>query len=185
LVGAAVVGVVAIVIAMSSSGGEVVDGPQTALGTHENGSDAPLGALVVDVAGAVANPGIYRLPTGSRVGDAIDAAGGFSPRVDVARVGSELNLAATLADGTQVRVPSRDDPAATSASSGTGGGGLVNLNTATEAELDALSGIGPVTAQKIIDSRESAPFRTVDELRERSLVGQKTYDKIRAQLTVD
>ena len=60
----------------------------------------------------------------------------------------------------------------------------MNLNTATEAELDALSGIGPVTAGKIIESRATAPFTTVDELRERGLVGEKTFEKIRAHLTV-
>jgi competence protein ComEA len=185
LVGAVAVGIVAILIAMSSTGGEVVDGPVAALGTFRaSGLDASSGEIVVDVAGAVANPGIFHLAPGSRVGDAIEAAGGFSPRVDVARVGAELNLAATLADGAQVRVPSRDEPAPAGTSSAAVGGGLVNLNTATEAQLDALSGIGPVTAGKIIDSRATAPFRTVDELRERGLVGQKTFEKIRAQLTV-
>jgi competence protein ComEA len=106
--------------------------------------------------------------------------------VDVARVGAELNLAATLSDGAQVRVPSRDDPRVASASSRPGGDGegMVNINTATESELDALAGIGPVTAGKIIESRATAPFRSVDELRERGLVGDKTFEKIRARLTV-
>lgn len=182
---AVAVGVVAVAIAMSSSGGEVVDGTVAPVGTSRaDDVGASAREIVVDVSGAVTNPGIFHLATGSRVGDAIEAAGGFSPRVDVARVGSELNLAATLVDGAQVRVPSRDEAATTGTSSGSTGGDLVNLNTATEAELNALSGIGPVTAAKIIDSRESTPFRTVDELRERGLVGQKTFEKIRAQLTV-
>lgn len=192
VVGAAAIGVLAIVLAMSGGGGSVVDGPQA---PRDASAVAPAnpGAIVIDVSGAVVTPGLYRLASGARIGDAIDAAGGFSPRVDAERVGRELNLAATLKDGAQVHVPSRDDPAArggpgaskgVGGAGGSGGGQLVNLNTATEAELNALSGIGPVTAGKIIESRATAPFKTVDELRARGLVGEKTFDKIRAQLTV-
>lgn len=188
--GAVGVGVLAVVIAMSGAGTALVEGPSSSPDAAAGGFVAAGGELVIDVTGAVAKPGLHRLAKGARVGDAIDAAGGFSPRVDVDRVGRELNLAATLADGAQVHVPSRDDPAvggggaSPGAAGSGGGGGLVNLNSATEAELDALSGIGPVTAGKIIESRATAPFKTVDELRERGLVGQKTFDKIRAQLTV-
>lgn len=190
VVGAAAIGVLAVILAMSGGGGSVVDGPQ-ASGDPSSSAAANPGEIVVDVSGAVVTPGLYRLASGARVGDAIDAAGGFSPRVDAERVGRELNLAASLKDGAQVHVPSRDDPAAgggpgasPGGGGGSGGGQFVNINTATEAELDALSGIGPVTAGKIIESRATAPFKTVDELRERGLVGQKTFDKIRAQLTV-
>ena len=192
VVGALAIGGIAVVMAMSGTGGAVMDGPSGSAEVDATGALAAAAhEIVIDVAGAVVKPGLYRLATGARVGDAIDAAGGFSPRVDVERVGRELNLAATLADGAQVRVPSRDDHTGggtgAGASPGTaaaGGGGLVNLNTATEAELDTLSGIGPVTAGKIIESRATAPFKTVDELRERGLVGEKTFEKIRAQLTV-
>lgn len=192
IVGAAAIGVLAIVMAMSGGGGSVVAGPQ-ASSDSSSFAAANSGEIMVDVSGAVVTPGLYRLGSGARIGDAIDAAGGFSPRVDAERVGRELNLAASLKDGAQVHVPSRDDPATgggpggipgSGGAGGSGGGQLVNLNTATEAELDALSGIGPVTAGKIIESRATSPFKTVDELRERGLVGQKTFDKIRAQLTV-
>jgi competence protein ComEA len=187
--GAVAVGALAIVLAMSGAGGSVVDGPLPSAAEASDIAEGNSGEIVVDVSGAVGAPGLYRLRTGARVGDAIDAAGGFSPRVDVERVGRELNLATTLADGAQIHVPSRDDPAAggvpgPSPRAGGAGGQLVNLNTATEAELDALSGIGPVTAGKIIESRGEAPFKTVDDLRERGLVGEKTFEKIRAQLTV-
>ncbi len=150
--------------------------------------------LVIDVAGAVLRPGVYHLPAGSRVADAIAAAGGFGPRVD-ALAAQALNLAAPVTDGVQVRVPSRDDAAGRGAASpgtgsgpGTGGGaasgGPVDLNTATSAELDALPGIGPVTAGKIIASREERPFSTVDDLKTRKLVGTSVFAKLAGLVTV-
>ncbi len=197
LVGAVLIGGVALVMAVGGSGAATVDGPETGFVAGPSGSANPVGGeivgaeIVVDVAGAVVKPGLYHLAAGTRVGDAIDAAGGFGPRVDVDRVGRELNLAATLKDGDQVRVPSRDDPVVApgggsggnGGGGGGGGGGLVNLNTATQAELEELPGIGPVTAEKIIAAREEAPFRTVDELRERGLVGEKTFEDLRALVT--
>jgi competence protein ComEA len=192
LAGALLIGGIALAVALGSSSGATVTGPDP--GTGAAGSVEPSGVagqIVVDVAGAVVNPGLYRLGTGARVGDAIDAAGGFSPRVDVARVGLEVNLAATLTDGDQVRVPSRDDPAApgsggngTTGAGGSGGaGGLVDLNTATQAELEELPGIGPVTAGKIIAARSEAPFKSIDELRERGLVGEKTFEQLKTLVT--
>ena len=138
---------------------------------------------------------IGKVALGSSVRDAVDAAGGFSPRVDAGRVAAELNLAAPLADGQQVRVPSRDDPTPGSGGSGAGGSGaaggaggsgsgLIDLNAATQAELESLPGIGPVTAAKIIEARTQARFRTIDELRERGLVGEKTFDSLKALIAV-
>jgi competence protein ComEA len=198
LIGAIVVGAIAVVVALGGSGGQLIDGP--AAGPVGSGGTAMLaggGDLVVDVTGAVARPGLYRLPAGSRVGDAIDAAGGFSPRVDAGKVQEMLNLASTVTDGSQVHVPSRDDPDAAAVgdggaggagggagSGGAGGSGLVDLNTATPSELDTLPGIGPVTAAKIVESRSAAPFTTIEELRDRKLVGEKTFDQLKSLVTV-
>ena len=193
LIGALAIGAIAIALAVGGTGDQTVDGPETALLLGHIGEPrAPSGEIVVDVAGAVVTPGVYRLAPGARIGDAINAAGGFSPRVDADRVGRELNLAAPLSDGAQVRVPSRDDSALASGAAGggagtgggPGGGQVVNLNTASESELETLPGIGPVTAGKIIESRTGVPFKTIDELRERGLVGEKTFEKIRALLSV-
>jgi competence protein ComEA len=186
------VGALALVFALGQSGDGSVFGPSVSNAAFGSGAPDPTGGqVVVDVAGAVVRPGVYHLAIGSRVADAIAAAGGFGPRVDADAVGVGLNLAAPLKDGQQVRVPSRDDSGpspgsgGTSRSGGSGGGSkLVDLNSATAAELDALPGIGPVTAGKIVAARTQAPFKTVDELRSRGLVGQKTFDQIKALLTV-
>jgi competence protein ComEA len=189
--GALVVGSLAVVIAVSGAGAGTVVGPETGLGAL--GSDAPAaaGEVVVDVVGAVVEPGVYRLTPGARVGDAIEAAGGFSPRVDASRVATELNLAATLQDGAQVRVPSRDETPPPPGGGGTGGGsggsaggGLINVNTASQSELETLPGIGPVTAEKIMASRATAPFTAIEDLRERGLVFDAVFEDIRALVTV-
>jgi competence protein ComEA len=196
IVGAIAIGAVAVLLAIGGTGAATIDGPEASLSVEQTGkAGVGSGDLVVDVAGAVVTPGVYRLASGARIGDAITAAGGFGPRVDVDRVGVELNLAAALTDGAQIRVPSRDDPSASTGGAGTGGtatggggtgggSGPLNLNTATQSDLEALPGIGPVTAGKILESRAGARFRTVDELRERGLVGEKTFEKLKPLITV-
>jgi len=154
---------------------------------------SPGALLVVDVQGAVVRPGVVRLVSGSRVADAIAAAGGYSARVASDRLAAALNLAALLRDGDQVTVPSRDDaarpsgrPPATGAGPTTSGGSRtpLDLNTATAEELDSLPGVGPVTAAKIIASRTDQPFAAVDDLRSRKLVGASTFDKLKDLVTV-
>jgi competence protein ComEA len=115
--------------------------------------------LVVDVAGAVRRPGLHRLAQGTRVADAVAVAGGATAKAELALV----NLAAPLADGEQIVVPVRGS--AVAAAGGTAASAPLDLNSATPEQLDALPGIGPATAAKIIGYRQAhGPFRSVDEL---------------------
>ncbi len=119
--------------------------------------------LVIDVAGAVRRPGLYRLRSGSRIDDAIAAAGGATAKAQL----DAVNLAAPLADGEQVVVPGRGvaGAAAAAPAAGSSPSAPLDLNTATAEQLDTLPGIGPVTAQKILDYRQAhGPFRSVAEL---------------------
>jgi competence protein ComEA len=139
---------------------------------------------VVDVSGAVARPGIVELPAGSRIADAIDAAGGFASDADLTAA-SEINLAQALVDGQQVRVPrigegTASAPNASAAAAGAGGGssGLVNVNTATPEELEALPGIGAVTVQKIVAARQERPFSSLQEMVDRGVIHRGQLEDI-------
>ncbi|MEU5873963.1 helix-hairpin-helix domain-containing protein [Glycomyces sp. NPDC047369] len=139
--------------------------------------------IVVSVAGAVNKPGIVELEAGARVADAIEAAGGLADGADP----GFLNLARVVADGDLVAVP---DAAATGVpppGTGASGGatGLVNINVASAQELDALKGIGPVLAERIIEYREAnGSFQSVDELSEVSGIGSALLEQLRDQVTL-
>jgi competence protein ComEA len=154
---------------------------RVASGARDDGSRAPGSSgvrLVVHVVGAVRRPGLYRLAGGARVADAVEQAGGAARAADL----SLVNLAAPLVDGQQVVVPARVRAAAaggnSSGSSGTSG--PVHLNTASVAELDELPGIGPVTAQKIVDFREQhGAFSSVEDLDAIPGIGPAKVEQLR------
>jgi competence protein ComEA len=147
-------------------------------------SASPSGEVVVDVAGKVRRPGIVVLDPGARVVDALEAAGGARAGVDLAG----LNLARLLVDGEQivVGVPAPPGPAASAAGTPAGDpGALVNLNTAGNAELEELPGVGPVTAQAIVDWRAAnGGFRSVDQLLDVDGIGEKTLEDLAPLVTV-
>ena len=153
-------------------------------------------ALVVHVVGAVRRPGLYRLREGARVADAVSRAGGATGRAELAA----LNLAAPLVDGIQVLVPRRvsasqaleatggdsseDVPAWTSAAGTAGLGRKLSLSSATADQLDELPGVGPITAQKILDYRaEHGPFRSVDDLDAVPGIGPTRIEQLRDLVT--
>lgn len=134
--------------------------------------------LVVDVAGAVKRPGVYRLPAGSRVEDAVRRAGGPSPKAEL----EALNRAARLADGQQVVVPERG-PAGVALSAGSEEEGPISLGTATVEQLDTIDGIGPITAQDIIEFRDQhGGLASVDQLDQVSGIGPATMESLRDRL---
>jgi len=147
-------------------------------------ASATLGRLVVDVEGAVARPGVFELPAGSRVADAIAAAGGYTAQADVVAAAAQVNLAAELRDGQQVIVPAIGVAAGGGGAGGGSAGGLVNLNTATPDALDGLPGIGPVTVDKIVAARTERPFATLEELVTRKVLTKAQLDKIRDLVTL-
>ena len=197
------VALTAVTVLRSSSTGEAVPTPTTPASplasTAPSGTPtsqataARSGSVTVDVAGKVRRPGVATLPAGSRVIDALRRAGGARGRVDL----SALNLARVLVDGEQILVGRRAPPggvaggaaggAAASASTGAppATGALVNLNTATEAQLDTLPGVGPVTAQKILQWRTAhGAFSSVDELLEVDGIGEKTLADLAPLVTL-
>jgi competence protein ComEA len=135
--------------------------------------------LVVDVTGAVERPGVYRLPAGSRVEDAVERAGGPSPEAELEAV----NRAARLADGQQVVVPERGPEGVALATGGSEEEGPISLGTATVEQLDTIDGIGPVTAQDIVEFRDQhGGLASVDQLDQVSGVGPATMESLRARL---
>jgi len=186
---------VAGIVAMRPTGQVEVVAPPGGGGSgasHWAGASASQAVVVVQVAGAVARPGVYSLPAGSRVADAIQAAGGYSTEVDPRAAETKLNLAAKLQDAQLIAVPRRGETASGSSRAGGASGagtsttpGLINLNTATAEQLDTLPGVGPATAQKIIASREEKPFAKIDDLVTRKVVTASVLAKLRSLVTVD
>jgi competence protein ComEA len=140
--------------------------------------------LVVHVVGEVRRPGLYRLREGARIADALRRAGGARPRADLAA----LNLAAPLVDGVQVLVPARLAPGAHAPPAAAGENetpsGPISLSSATVEELDELPGVGPITAQKIVDYRtEHGPFASVDDLDAVPGIGPTRIEQLRDLVT--
>ncbi|HEL2253909.1 TPA: helix-hairpin-helix domain-containing protein [Streptococcus suis] len=149
-----------------------------------------LSQLVIDVKGAVEKPGLYTLEAGARVNDAVEAAGGLTSQADP----KSINLAQKLSDEAVVYVASKDENISVVASTTTSSAmsqeekntSLVNLNTATEADLQTISGIGAKRAADIIAYREAnGGFKSVDDLNNVSGIGDKTMESIRPYVTVD
>ena len=182
LLAAALLLVVLAVAGRTLAGGGAEAAPPAAL-VPARPATAPAPQVVVHVAGAVRSPGLYRLAEGSRIADAVARAGGANGDADTAAV----NLAAPLADGMQVLVPSRVADAGGAVARGGGAAGpqpRLSLSAATVEQLDALPGIGPVTAQKIVDWRtRNGGFRSVDDLDAVPGIGPARVEQLRELVT--
>lgn len=194
LVGGVIVALVFVFIIKPSSPASTVTQPTTSstgLQKVAGTSSAtllpsPVSDLIIDVSGAVNRPGVYKLPTGSRLGEAVDAAGG----VNVGQANAELieksiNLAQKLTDGQKVYVPFKNDTtiigAAAAGSSVAANSGPIGINSASNAELDVLPGVGPATAAKIIAGR---PYSSIEDLVTKKAVGQSVFDNIKGLISL-
>ena len=181
LAGAALLAVLLFGSRVLSHGGSAAPPPSTLPPPVFSTTTTTPARVVVDVVGAVRRPGLYRLAQGARVADAVARAGGSTRKADL----SLVNLAALVSDGEQVVVPRRGAGVAAGAAAGAAGAsgiptGPVHLNSATVEQLDALPGVGPVTAQKILDYRqEHGAFSSVDELDAIPGIGPKRLADLR------
>lgn len=140
--------------------------------------------IVVDVAGSVLKPGVYSLPSDARVKDAIVAAGGLSENADRTWVAKNINLAAKLTDGAKMYIPEINDQGISQEGSNLvlgSGSSQININAAGQSELESLPGIGPVTAQKIIQGR---PYSETKDLLVKKIVGEKVFSQIENKIRV-
>ena len=174
--------------AEDEGGADADDGGEVAAEEAETEAESEEDTVVVDVSGAVVNPCVVELPAGSRVQDAIEAAGGLTEDADI----SSLNRATVLTDGQKVHVPAvgeeveeEDTSSAASTDSSSTSSALVNINTADADELDTLPGIGPVLAQAIIDDREAnGSFTSIEDIMRVSGIGEAKYANIKDLICV-
>lgn len=163
---------------MYKPGSEVLSDQDVQITSQEESSST----VFVDVSGAVKSPGVYELEPTSRIRDAIERAGGFTDEADSLFVAKNLNLAQVVKDGSKIYIPlvsSSQDINSLDSNQETSS--LVNINTASQGELEELPGIGPVTARKIIDNR---PFGSIEELLDKKVVGLSAFEKIKESISV-
>lgn len=143
--------------------------------------------ISVDVSGAVKTPGVYQLKEGMRIADALSSAGGILEEANKEYISKYLNMAQKLADGTKIYIPfaGEQGPAAGGVGggsvAGTNIGGKVNINTASQSDLEALPGVGPITASKIISNR---PYQTLEELFEKKSASKAVFEKIKDSISL-
>lgn len=175
------------------NGGEVTASEKAAGSENGNGKSSSENSsadrLIIDVSGAVKSPAVIELKQGDRVQDAIEAAGGLKKNADI----SNINRAAHVKDGDKINIPEKNKGSgayagvisAGNAANDLKSDSLVNINTATEAELQTLTGVGPAIASKIINYREqSGGFHTKEDIKKVSGIGDKTYEKLKDNITV-
>ncbi|OGH20444.1 MAG: hypothetical protein A3D74_00175 [Candidatus Levybacteria bacterium RIFCSPHIGHO2_02_FULL_37_13] len=181
-----VYGLIVLLGSSSSSKDVIFESGNEAVLSSESSSKSLDRQIIVDVEGAVLKPGVHNVPTDSRIQDALIAAGGFSLDADREWVTKNLNLAIKVTDGTKIYIPKIGETETGSINGiksikGGNAEDQVNINTASQQELDSLPGIGPIYAEKIINGR---PYGAIDELLSKKIVGSKVFEEIREKITV-
>lgn len=156
-------------------------------------NQAENGVVVVEIAGAIINPGVYEMPSTARINDLINKAGGFSDKADNEWIVKTINKAAKLIDGQKIYIKSLDEQSEVLSAKSDSGyqtvsygnsaeiGGMININSASKEQLESINGIGPVYAQNIIDQR---PYSSIEELVSRGVIKQFLFDKIKNTISV-
>ncbi len=179
-IGLALVGIVLIIGGIFASGinkSKPKEFPKESLVSNQK-------QITIDVSGAVINPGVYKLKEGARIEEAVALAGGFKEDSNKEYISKYLNMAQTISDGSKLYIPFEGEQSSvpqTGTVAGAKVSAKVNINTATQAELEALPGIGPVTASRIISDRQ---YQTVEDLLNKKILGKAVFDKIKDQLVV-
>lgn len=132
--------------------------------------------IMIDVSGAVIDPGVYEMDSDDRIVDALAEAGGMSEDADRDFVSKNINLSSKLSDGLKIYIPRIGEKVLSSNATESGSNSVLNINTAPSAELEKLPGIGPVTAEKIIEGR---PYAGIEDLLNKKVIGVKTYESIK------
>lgn len=175
------------------------DGTAIENSSNQSSQSANLKQIAIDIEGAIVHPGVIILPAGSRIEDGIHAAGGFTQTADTEYIARQINRAMKVADGMKIYIPFKNetshikdsvqraddtsynlDPLLRSGSTSQNGS-IVSINMASKEQLDTLTGVGPVTSQKIIDNR---PYQTLEELVSKKAVGQALFTKIKPLLSL-
>jgi competence protein ComEA len=187
LIGAILIGLGAFLIKNETNGSS------TKVEILEDAREGQTAELIAEVAGAIENPGVYRLSTGARIEDLLIAAGGLSANADRNWMEKSLNRTAKIVDGQKIYIPRTGEQSKvlsaketggyqnTSSTFGNQGSGLININTATQKELESLWEIGPVYAQNIIEHR---PYSSVEELLSKKIIKQNVYEKNKDKITI-
>lgn len=173
-----------VLYSLHSSSSEKVQDITFESGSSVQSSQSTEQKITIDIEGAVISPGVYSLSSSSRIKDALIAAGGLSNNADRGWIEKNLNLALKLSDSAKVYIPKIGEIVVRSSNSSSGtvsSSGLMNINSASLSELDSLPGVGPATAQKIIDNR---PYSKIDDLVSKKAVTSKIFEKIKDKISI-
>ena len=175
-------GALGLLLVLIGIGQILLNRPKASPLVFEEAKEEKTQEIMVDIEGAVLNPGVYKLSLDSHIVDVLAAAGGMSEDANREWVEKNINLAKKASDGLKIYIPRMGEEILSVSSQTNQAGSVLNVNTATISDLESLPGIGQVSAQKIIDGR---PYSEIGELLNRKIVGQATFEKIKDKISAD